>query len=141
MKPVQTSFNFNGLKFPSQQATLTKQEKKLYELIPTGKENAVQGAYLAETLNIDKRTVIDRVNKVRLKSIGIGSTTTDGYYRFKDQQEYLEFIGRLRTEYFKRGKVLQAMENISIDSFMQNDIKKPNRIIKIDSTKKDRKQR
>lgn len=141
MKSVQTSFDFNGLKFPSQQATLTKQEKKLYELIPTGKENAVQCAYLAETLNIDKRTVIDRVNKVRLKSIGIGSTTTDGYYRFKDQQEYLEFIGRLRTEYFKRGKVLQAMENISIDSFMQNDIKKPNRIIKIDSTKKDRKQR
>lgn len=136
MKSIQTSFNFNGLQFPSQQVKLTKQEKKLYSLIPIGKENAVQGSYLAETLNIDKRTVIDKVNKLRLKSIGIGSTTTYGYYRFKDQQEYLEFIRRLRAEYFRRGKVLQAMKNISIDSLMQNDIRKPNRIIKIDSNKK-----
>ena len=66
MKSIQTSFNFNGLQFLSQQVKLTKQEKKLYSLIPIGKENAVQGSYLAETLNIDKRTVIDKVNKLRL---------------------------------------------------------------------------
>ena len=44
---MQTALNFNGLKFPNQQITLTKQEKKLYELLPVGKENAVQGSYLA----------------------------------------------------------------------------------------------
>ena len=124
MKSVQTSLDFNGLKFPSQQATLTKQEKKLYELIPIGKENAVQGSYLAETLNIDKRTVIDRVNKVRLKSIGIGSTTTDGYFKFKNYQEYIEFMRRLRAENFRRSQVIKAMENIPVESFIQSESSK-----------------
>ena len=117
---MQTSFNFNGLKFPNQQTTLTKQEKKLYDLIPVGKKSAVQGSYLAKILNVDTRTIIDRVNKLRLKSIGIGSTTTDGYYRFKNQQEHFEFIRRLRAEYFRRGKVLQAMENIPVENFIQD---------------------
>lgn len=141
MKSVQTSFDFNGLKFSSQQAKLTKQEKELYDLLPVGKENAAQGAYLAKILNINKRTVIDKVNKIRLKSIGIGSTTIDGYFKFKNYQEYIEFMRRLRAENFRRDQVLKAMENIPVESFMQDDMKKPNRIIKIESTKKDRKQR
>lgn len=124
MNFMQTALNFNGLTFPNRQATLTKQEKKLYNLIPVGKENAVQGSYLAKILNIDKRTVIDRVKKLRLKSIGIGSTTTNGYYRFKNQQEYSEYIRLFRMEYFKRGQVLNAMENIPIESFIPAKTKK-----------------
>ena len=139
MKPVQTSFNFKGLKFPNQQAKLTKQEKELFNLLPIGKENAVQGSYLAKTLNINKRTIIDKVNKIRLKSIGIGSTTTDGYFKFKNRQEYLEFIRRLRAENFRRDQVLKAMENIPVESFMQDDMKKQNKIIKVDSNEKRRK--
>lgn len=108
---MQTTLNFNGLTFPNQQATLTKQEKKLYELIPIGKENAVQGSYFANILHINKRTVISIVRKLRLKHLDIGSTTNNGYYRFKNPKEYLEYIKTAQMEYVRRGQVLKAMEN------------------------------
>ena len=124
LNAIQTSLNLNGLKFSSQQAKLTKQEKELYDLLPVGKENAAQGAYLAKILNINKRTVIDKVNKIRLKSIGIGSTTTDGYFKFKNYQEYIEFMRRLRAENFRRSQVIKAMENIPVESFIQSESNK-----------------
>lgn len=124
LNAIQTSLNLNGLKFSSQQAKLTKQEKELYDLLPVGKENAVQGAYLAKILNINKRTVIDKVNKIRLKSIGIGSTTIDGYFKFKNYQEYIEFMRRIRAENFRRSQVIKAMENIPVESFIQSESSK-----------------
>ena len=124
LNAIQTSLNLNGLKFSSQQAKLTKQEKELYDLLPVGKENAVQGAYLAKILNINKRTVIDKVNKIRLKSIGIGSTTIAGYFKFKNYQEYIEFMRRIRAENFRRSQVIKAMENIPVESFIQSESSK-----------------
>ena len=107
---MQTALNFNGLKFPNQQITLTKQEKKLYELLPVGKENAVQGSYLANILHINKRTVISIVRKLRLKHFDVGSTTNNGYYRFKTPKEYMEYIKTAQMEYIRRGQVLKAMK-------------------------------
>lgn len=111
MNFMQTALNFNGLTFPNQQATLTKQEKKLYNLLPVGKENAVQGSYLANILHINKRTVISIVRKLRLKHFDVGSTTNNGYYRFKTPKEYAEYIKTAQMEYIRRGQVLKAMEN------------------------------
>ena len=108
---IQTSFNVNGLTFPNQQTKLTKQEKKLYELMPIGKENAVQGSYFADILHINKRTVISLVRKLRLKHLDIGSTTNHGYYRFKNPNEYLEYIKTAQIEYMRRGQVLKAMKS------------------------------
>ena len=94
---MQTALNFNGLTFPNQQATLTKQEKKLYNLLPVGKENAVQGSYLANILHINKRTVISIVRKLRLKHFDVGSTTNNGYYRFKTPKERIRGIHKNRS--------------------------------------------
>lgn len=87
LNTIQTSLNLNGLTFPNQESELTKIENKVLKLIPTGKENARSCSYIAETLKISIRTVIETVRRLRLKSFDIGSTTSNGYYQFKDEKE------------------------------------------------------
>ncbi|MBW8038056.1 HTH domain-containing protein [Lactobacillus helveticus] len=111
MPPVQKVLNFNGLIFPNQESELTKLENKVVKLIPTGKENAKSCAYIAKTLKVSIRTVIETVRKLRLKHFDIGSTTNNGYYRFKDEQEYLEFMAKYSKEQSRRNNVLKAMQS------------------------------
>ena len=75
MNAIQTSLNLNGLTFPNQESKLTKIENKVLKLIPTGKENARSCSYIAETLKISIRTVIETVRRLRLKHFDIGSNT------------------------------------------------------------------
>lgn len=109
MNAIQMAFNINGLTFPNQDAELSSIEKKILDLIPTGRINAKSCSYIANTLHIGKRTVIEIVRKLRLKHFGIGSTTTGGYYKFKDEKEYLEFTARYSKEQVRRNQVLKAM--------------------------------
>lgn len=88
MESAQTELNLYGLVFPDKETKLTELEKKVFDLIPLGKENAVTGSYIATTLKISKRHVIELVRRLRLKYCDIGSTTSNGYYRFKNPQEY-----------------------------------------------------
>ena len=107
MNAIQTSLNLNGLTFPNQESKLTKIENKVLKLIPTGKENAKSCSYIAETLKISIRTVIETVRRLRLKHFDIGSTTNNGYYQFK---EYLEFMSKYSKEQARRNEILKAME-------------------------------
>lgn len=109
MESIQTELNLYGLVFPDKEIELTKLEKKVFNLIPVGKENAVTGSYIATTLKIGERTLIDTVKKMRLKHYDIGSTTNDGYWRFKNPQEYMEYMNKAEKEYFGRGEVINAM--------------------------------
>lgn len=110
MKSVQTELNLYGLVFPDKEIELTKLEKKVFDLLPLGKENAVTADYIATILKISKRTITDTVKKMRLKHYDIGSTTNgDGYWRFKDPQEYAEYMNKAEKEYFGRGEVINAM--------------------------------
>lgn len=109
MKAVQTKLNLYGLVFPDKETELTKLEKKVFDLIPLGKENAVTSGYIATTLNISKRLVTEQIRRLRLKSRDIGSTTSEGYYRFKDLQEYLEFMNKYSLEQTRRKQVEDAM--------------------------------
>lgn len=109
MKAVQTELNLYGLVFPDKETELTKLEKKVFDLIPLGKENAVTSGYIATTLNISKRLVTEQIRRLRLKSRDIGSTTSEGYYRFKDLQEYLEFMNKYSLEQTRRKQVEDAM--------------------------------
>lgn len=111
MEPVQTAFNFDGLTFPNPESTLTKIETKLYDLVPIGKENAVSAKYLAKTLDIDTRTVTAIARRLRLKYCDIGSLRDGGYYRFKDPQEYLEYMAVAEKEQARRYQVLSAMKH------------------------------
>lgn len=95
--------------FPDKEIELTELEKKVFNLIPVGKENAVTGSYIAITLKISKRHVIELVRRLRLKYCDIGSTTSDGYYRFKNPQEYLEFMNKYSKEQARRNQVENAM--------------------------------
>ena len=47
---------------------------------------------------------------MRLKSLDIGSGRDVGYYRFKDSQEYLEYMNRVAKENSERDQVYQAMK-------------------------------
>lgn len=109
MKSVQTELNLFGLVFPNQETKLTELEKRAFDLIPLGKENAVAGSYIATTLDISKRHVIELVRKLRLKYCDIGSTTSEGYYRFKNPQEYLKFMNKYSKEQARRKQVEDAM--------------------------------
>lgn len=109
MKFIQTELNLNGLEFPDKETELTELEKKVFDLIPLGKENAVTGNYIATTLKIGERTLTDTVKKMRLKHYDIGSTTNDGYWRFKNPQEYMEYMNKAEKEHSGRGKVIEAM--------------------------------
>ncbi|KAA8809230.1 transcriptional regulator [Lactobacillus crispatus] len=110
MKPLQMAFNFDGLMFSNPESTLTKQERKVYDLIPTGKENAVPVDYISKTLTISSRHVIELVRKLRLKSLDIGSTQSNGYYKFKNLEEYSEFIARYKKKQVRSNHVLEALK-------------------------------
>ncbi len=109
MQPVQTEFNLYGLMFPDKETELTKLEKKVFDLIPLGKENAVANSYIATTLEISPRLVTEQIRRLRLKSRDIGSTTSEGYYRFKDPQEYTVFMDKYSKEQARRKQVIEAM--------------------------------
>ncbi|WP_154881633.1 HTH domain-containing protein [Lactobacillus intestinalis] len=110
MAKIQMTLNINGVRFPTQRVKLSEFEAKVYKLIPVGKENAVSLAYLAKTLNVDTRTIVSAVRRMRLKSLDIGSGRDVGYYRFKDPQEYAEWMATYRKEEFERSKVYEAMK-------------------------------
>lgn len=110
MESIQTELNLYGLKFPKQETKLTKLEQKVFKLIPVGRENAITGAYIAKTLHISTRHVIELVRRLRLKHCDIGSTTNEGYYRFKDAKEYSEFMNKYSKEQARKNQVIQAMK-------------------------------
>lgn len=110
MTSVQLTLNINGVLFPNQRSKLSEFEAKVYRLIPVGKENAVSVAYLAQMLNVSTRLIVSTINKLRRKSYDIGSGRDVGCYRFKDPQEYLEYMNRLAKENSEREKVYQAMK-------------------------------
>lgn len=109
MESVQTELNLFGLVLPDKETKLTELEKKVFDLIPLGKENAVTGSYIATTLKISKRHVIELVRRLRLKYCDIGSTTSNGYYRFKNPQEYAEYRSKAEKEQSRRNEVIKAM--------------------------------
>ena len=108
-KPAQTEFNFNELTFTNPELQLTKIEKKAYNLIPVGKENAVSAEYLAQMLNVSTRAINGLGRRLRLKHCDVGSVRDLGYYRFKDLQEYSEYMAKATRELYRREQVLDAM--------------------------------
>lgn len=110
MESVQTQLNLYGLVFPNKETKLTELEKKVFDLIPVGKENVTAGAYIADVLDISTRHVIELVRRLRLKHCDIGSTTSGGYYRFENPQEYLEFMNKYSKEQARRNQVIKAMQ-------------------------------
>lgn len=105
------TLNLDGLTFPSRDAKLTSIEKRVYNLLSTGKENARPSSYFTEILGISRRNLSDVVKRLKLKSLDVGSTRDDGYYKFKDVQEYLDFMSRDAHELAERNKVHDAMRS------------------------------
>ena len=108
-RPTQMNLNLNGLQFSNPESQLNEMETKVYDLIPEGKENAVSAEYLAQTLEISTRAVTDIVRRLKLKHCDVGSLRDAGYYRFKDLQEYLEYMAVATKELARRNQVLTAM--------------------------------
>ena len=109
MASIKNGLNIHGLVFPSQEIELTDLEKLLFDLIPLGKENAKAGTYIAGLLGISTRNLTELVRRLRLKHCDVGSTTSDGYYRFLNEQEYLEFMNKYSIEQARRNQVIDAM--------------------------------
>ena len=108
-RPAQMNLNLNGLQFSNPESQLNEMETKVYDLIPEGKDNAVSAEYLAQTLEISTRAVTDIVRRLKLKHCDVGSLRDAGYYRFKDLQEYLEYMAVATKELARRNQVLTAM--------------------------------
>ncbi len=122
MESIQTELNLDGLTFPEQEIGLTEPEKKVLNLIPLGKENAVSGSYICNLLDISSRHLTDQARRLRLKHYDVGSTTYDGYYRFLNPTEYLKFMNMLSSELTRSEQVIEAMrltpmaQKITIDT-------------------------
>ena len=108
-RPAQMNLNLNGLQFSNPESQLNEMETKVYDLIPEGKENAVSAEYLAQILKISTRAITDIVRRLKLKHCDVGSLRDAGYYRFKDLQEYLEYMAAATKELARRNQVLTAM--------------------------------
>jgi biotin operon repressor len=80
-------------------------------LLSTGKENARPSSYFTEILGISRRKLSDVVKRLKSKSLDVGSTRDNGYYKFKDVQEYLDFMSRDAHELAERNKVHDAMRS------------------------------
>lgn len=121
-RPAQMILNLNGLQFSNPESQLNEIETKVYDLIPEGKENAVSLEYIANTLRVSTRTVVELVRRIRLKSLDIGSSRDLGYYRFKDPQEYLEYMAIASKEQARRDQVLTAMRHTPMAQKLTADL-------------------
>lgn len=108
-EPSQMILNLSGVQFSNPDNKLTDLEKKVFNLLPVGKENAVSAEYISNVLNISKRTVTRTVRNLHLKSFDVGSNRDDGYYRLRDTQEYLEYMSSSSQELARREQVHEAM--------------------------------
>lgn len=122
MNAIQMTLNLDGLTFPNQDAKLSHIEKKVLNLIPKGKDNAKPCSYIAKTLHIHNRTVIKVVRQLRLKRFDIGSDTNGGYYKFKDEKEYIEFMSRYSKEELRRKQVSKSMKQTSMAKRISIDV-------------------
>ena len=118
----QMALNLYGLQFSTPESRLTKSETEIYDLIPEGKENAVPLEYIANESGTSPRTVIRVVRQIRLKSLDIGSSRDLGYYRFKDPQEYLEYMAIATKEQARRNQVLTAMRHTPMAQSLMADL-------------------
>ncbi|MCP9317817.1 hypothetical protein QFX17_07940 [Lactobacillus helveticus] len=121
-RPAQMSFNLDGFEFNNHKSLLTKTETKVYDLIPKGKENAVSAEYLAQMLKVGTRAITDIVRRLKLKYCDVGSLRDVGYYRFKDQQEYLEYMAIATKEQARRNQVLTAMRHTPMAQSLMADL-------------------
>ena len=121
-KPAQMTLNLDGFEFNNPKSLLTKTETKVYNLIPKGKENAVSAEYLAKMLKVGTRAITDIVRRLKLKYCDVGSQRDVGYYRFKDQQEYLEYMAIATKEQARRNKVLTAMRHTPMAQSLMADL-------------------
>ncbi|MCI1290297.1 MAG: hypothetical protein LKG31_01725 [Lactobacillus sp.] len=82
-------------------------DKKLYDLLPTGKQHPINASALAKALHINERTVKAIVNRLRSKyCLAIGSSRAEpsGYYIVSNLAEYadtLQFFNSSVTESLK----------------------------------------
>ena len=118
----QMALNLYGLQFSTPESRLTKSETEIYDLIPEGKENAVPLEYIANESGTSPRTVIRVVRQIRLKSLDIGSSRDLGYCRFKDPQEYLEYMAIATQEQARRNQVLTAMRHTPMAQSLMADL-------------------
>lgn len=109
MESIQTELNLDGLTFPEQEIGLTEPEKKVLNLIPLGKENAVSGSYICDLLDVSSRHLTDQARRLRLNHYDVGSTTDGGYYQFQTPMEYSKFMNKLSKELARSKQVMEAM--------------------------------
>ena len=121
-RQAQMSFNLDGFEFNNPKSLLTKTETKVYDLIPKGKENAVSAEYLAQMLKVGTRAITDIVRRLKLKYCDVGSLRDVGYYQFKDQQEYLEYMAIATKEQARRNQVLTAMRHTPMAQSLMADL-------------------
>lgn len=82
-------------------------------LIKQGKANAVTGQTVADTLNMDKRSVQVMVNALRRDGFPVLSssdTKCAGYFLSYNEQEIDEFIATMKHRQFEIGQTIQAVE-------------------------------
>lgn len=112
---AQMSFNFGNAVPPLSDDEAMKlmkpNEIKLFKLLPVGRINAVSNEYLSNALGVNTRTIIQLAHDLRMKSRDIGSNYENGYYRFLNANELLEWKFQYDQKIQGMIEVSQAMNN------------------------------
>lgn len=90
----------------------------MYELLGTGKENAVSGRELAAILHINIRNVTEQIEKERRAGQPICATASGenpGYYLAKDDEELQGYCNALRKRAGELFKTRRALMQINLD--------------------------
>lgn len=83
----------------------------VYELLPTGKSNAVRKEKLCAKLGIDARTLRKYIMKERQDgAVILSNAKTGGYYRPSTPEELDEFIKTQKGQIFSRFRSIRSAQ-------------------------------
>lgn len=113
---IQMEFDFlapTPISFRDEITKLTKSEKALYKIIPTGKKNAVNTKQLAKTIGVEYRRITALIQQIRRKNIAICSSQEPNYsgiYKPANIVEFAEFFNRYQRANRERNKTETALK-------------------------------
>ena len=97
----------------------------IFEILPTGAENAVSGSKIAESLGLELRDVTRQIERERQRGVAICATVAGnerGYFLAQNAGELALYIRSLNRRIKNVQKTLRALDSTLADMCGQQEI-------------------
>ena len=97
----------------------------IFEILPTGAENAVSGSKIAESLGLELRDVTRQIERERQRGVAICATVAGndrGYFVAKDAGELSLYLRSLNRRIKNVQKTKRALDSTLADMCGQQEI-------------------